>query len=457
MSDATPDLQARSPWSTLTGVQRMHVDPYRGSVTGELSVPGSKSFTNRALIIAAMARGQSRLSGILQSDDSYWCIDALQRLGIAVHVDGDCVEIEGCGGAWPTLAGSLYLGASGTLSRFLPGALAAAPQGRWTLDGSSRLRERPMRPLLDGLTRLGAQLSFEGQPGALPFTVHANGLDGGEVFISGDTSSQFISGLLIAAPYARTPVTIHVTSPIVQHAYVRMTLDLMAQFGVDVEYTEDLRKLRVEPAAYQARELSLEADASTACYFLALAAVTGGRVCVQNLPPTTRQPDIGLVDVLARMGCTVERTTSSIALSGPPQTSASAPLKGGFTVSMKEMSDQAVLLAAIAVYADAPVTITDVAHIRAHESDRIAAICASLQRLGIQVEEHEDGLTVYPGRPGQAALPSYDDHRIAMSLSVLAAAGQGADILDPGCVSKTCPAFFDLLGQLGIHTQAHRS
>lgn len=450
MNEVSPDLKTRSPWSTQFGVDRLMIEPVKKAVTGSLSVPGSKSYSNRALIIAALADGESRLGGILKSDDSYWCIDALQRLGVNVSLDGDSVTVQGCKGAWPTQTGTLFLGASGTLARFLPGALAIAATGSWHLTSGARLAERPLGPLLNCLRQLGAEFDYDDQEGRLPFTLTATGLTGGEVSISGDTSSQFISGLLLCAPYAASDVRIHVTSPIVQQAYVKMTLNLMRQFGVDVKSDEDLGEFVITPALYKGSDVVLEADASTSCYFLALAAVTGGEVTVRNLPYATSQPDIGMVDLLERMGCTVVRTGPTVTLTGPPKALGRPVLRGGFTVSMRAMSDQAVTLAAIAPFADAPITITEVAHIRAHESDRIHAICESLQRVGISVDEHEDGLTVYPGQPQFATLPSYDDHRIAMSLAVLAAAGEGAEILDPGCVSKTCPTYFDLLSELGV-------
>lgn len=453
----TPDLQARSPWSTLTEAGRIQIHRLEHPVDGSLSVPGSKSFTNRALIVAALAEGHSRLSGILKSDDSYWCIEALRHLGVRVEVTGDQVDIDGCDGRWPVESGDLYLGASGTLARFLPGALAAAPFGAWRLDGSRRLRERPLAPLLTNLTQLGAQITSTQAPDALPLTLSAHGLSGGDLSISGDTSSQFISGLLLCAPYAAHPVNLHVTTPIVQHAYVRMTVELMRAFGASVSHSDDLREFRVDPVRYQPRSIELEADASTSCYFFALAAVTGGRVQVNNQPDARHQPDALFVDQLARMGCEVTRTGATVTVQGPPRTTAGPALKGGFRVSMKEMSDQAVTLAAVAAFADAPVTITDVAHIRAHESDRIAAMRESLERVGIVAEEHADGLTVHPGQPRAAELPSYDDHRIAMSLAVLAAAGNGGELLDPGCVSKTCPSFFDYLARLGVETALSRT
>lgn len=446
MADAA-DLEARSPWSSLNGIKEVEISPSAQPIDSEMMIPGSKSFTNRALIMAALAKGESVLSGILKSDDSYWCIDALKKLGADIHVEKDSVHLEGTEGQWPLKNEKLYIGASGTIGRFLPGALAAANDGQWTIEANKRMSERPVGTLIDALNEIGADLQYLKNEGYFPLRVDGVGMKGGDVYISGKVSSQFISGLLIAAPYANEPVNIHVTDHIVQHAYVKITLDLMGQFGVDVEYNDDLQTMNVYPGSYQGRELQLEADASTACYFLALAAVTNGKMRINNISYETRQPDIKMVDVLEEMGCTVTRGKEFIELQGTKQ------LKGGKTISMKEMSDQALTLAVVSVFADEPVTITEVAHIRHHESDRIQAICESLSRLGIKVEEHEDGLTIYPGMPKPAVLDSYDDHRVAMSLSLIGARVPGIRIKDPGCVSKTCPTYFDLLKQSGLDIQ----
>ncbi|MBP3039736.1 3-phosphoshikimate 1-carboxyvinyltransferase [Bacillaceae bacterium Marseille-Q3522] len=444
MENFTPDLKARSPWAVLEGVKVAEVAPADKAMEAEIRVPGSKSFTNRALIIGAAAKGTSRFSGVLRSDDSYWCMEILRHLGVKVRVEGDTVEIEGTDGNFPIKNANLYLGAAGTTARFLPGILAASKNGHWVIEGSKRMNERPMGPLLTALKELGANIESLEKDGYLPIKVTADGIKGGQVEISGNTSSQFISGLLIAAAYADSPVTIHIIDHIVQHAYVKITIDLMRKFGVTVEHDEQLKTISVTPQHYSAKEMQLEADASTACYFFALAALTNGKVRVTNLTYNTYQPDIQFVDVLEKMGCTVIKGEDFIEVKGCPR------LKGGFTTSMKEMSDQTLTLAAIAPFADGPVAISGVAHIRKHESDRIHAICESLQKMQIKVEEREDGLTVYPGTPVGTELSSYDDHRVAMSLSLIGAKVPGVRILDPGCVSKTCPTYFTELEKIGL-------
>lgn len=442
---STPDLKARSPWSALNDVDNVTIHPLNGkAVSVDMTVPGSKSFTNRALILAALAEGTSTLSGLLKSDDSYWCLDALEKLGVSSRVTGDTVEIDGCGGSWPVKEADLYIGAAGTIARFLPGAIAAAEGGSYRIEASRRMSERPVKPLMEALEQLGAQIEYEGKKGFYPLVIKPSGLHGGEVSISGAVSSQFISGLLISGANQQNDLTVNIPDHIVQHAYVKITLDLMKEFGVNSVYNDELTKMTVPASGYKARDMALEADASTASYFMALAAISGGRVRINNLPTETNQPDIGMVDLYEKMGCTVEKGETYVEVQGPEQ------LKGGLDISMKEMSDQTLTIAAIAPFADGPVTLRDVEHIRHHESDRIHAICTELGKLGIKTDEFADGLTVYPGTPKGTPLLSYDDHRVAMALSLVGAKVPDVTIADPGCVSKTCPSYFELLKAAGV-------
>jgi 3-phosphoshikimate 1-carboxyvinyltransferase len=441
---ASSEADGRSPWAGLQGVHVAEVRPTGRAISGSVTVPGSKSFTNRALIVAAAAAGPSTLTGLLRSDDSYWCIDALRRLGVAVEVEGTTARIAGCDARWPVASADLFIGSAGTIGRFLPGVLAAAPSGRYRVAASRQLTRRPVAPLIEALTRLGADISHEGERGGFPMTVAARGLKGGRLEMSGKVSSQFISGALIAAPLAAAAVRLAVVDHIVQSDYVRMTLDAMAAFGVAVEHDDTLTRFDIAPQRYRGHGFAIEADASTTTYFLALAAATGGRVVVDNIGTATRQPDLRLIDVLERMGCRVERAPDRVTVSGPPR------LKGGFAVDMKPMSDATLTLAALAPFADAPIAIEGVAHIRKHESDRIHVMADALARLGVGVEERPDGLVVQPGRPRFAELATHDDHRVAMSLAVLGAAAEGVRLQDPGCVSKTCPVFFEAIGALGV-------
>ncbi|ODP26039.1 3-phosphoshikimate 1-carboxyvinyltransferase [Paenibacillus nuruki] len=438
------DLRARSPWSDYNEYSLVEIGPAQKLINSEIVIPGSKSFTNRALIIAALAKGNSFLKGILRSDDSYWCIDALRKLGVEIEVNEESVLVCGVNGKWPNEEAKLYIGAAGTIARFLPGALATSTNGTWTVEASKRMSERPIRPLIDALIDLGADITYLEREGYYPIEVHGNGLKGGDVWISGSISSQFISGVLISAPYAKDPVKVNIKDHIVQHAYVKITIGLMEEFGAKVTYTHDLNNMIIENSQYIGKDITLEADASTCGYFLALAALTQGKIRIINIGYDTNQPDIKMIDIFEKMGCTVTRGDTFIELIGPKQ------LKGGFDISMKELSDQTMTLATTAIFADGPIAIHDVAHIRTHESDRIKVICDSLSALGIQVEEREDGLTVYPGLPKPVLLQSHDDHRIAMSLALIGARVKGIQITDPGCVSKTCPNFFGMLKDLGL-------
>ncbi|WP_234410452.1 3-phosphoshikimate 1-carboxyvinyltransferase [Caldalkalibacillus mannanilyticus] len=432
---------------TINYLSPSNCNPATGPINGEIYVPGSKSYTNRALIIAALAKGTSKLKGILRSDDSYWCIDALKRLGIHIEVEGDSVIIQGCNGKWPSKEGELFIGAAGTIARFLPGALAVAKGGNWMVDGIPQLRERPLKPLIDALRELGGEIEYLTDNPGLPLRVHGTGLQGKKIQIPGNVSSQFLSGLLIASAYADEPVTIEVINGLVQPAYIGITLQLMKQFGAKIEHSEDYSLLTVYPTGYEAKEVVLEADASTACYFLSLAALTQGTIRVTNVGYHSFQPDAKFIDVLEKMGCTVQKTDEYLEVKGPQQ------LKGGFDVDMKPMSDQALTIGALAPFADAPIHVHNVAHIRSHESDRISVICHSLKAMGLQVEEKEDGFTIYPGELQGTTLDPHDDHRNAMVFGLLGTKVPHIHILDPGCVSKTCPAYFEELRKLGLDVE----
>ena len=442
MSDASRD-DALTPWAALEGVKAVRVAPLGRPAVAELTVPGSKSVSNRALILAAMAEGRTQLSGLLRSDDTFWCIDALKRLGAEIEVDGTSAAIEGIGRRRPK-QGHLHVGSAGTVARFLPPFLAAGAPGEWCVTASKQMSRRPVAALFDTMRQGGASIEHEGQAGCYPVRISGATFKGGRLNISGSVSSQFISGILMGAAQTAEGVTLDVTGGIVQSEYVRITLDAMAHFGANVTVEDDFASFRVSPVGYCAKDLVVEADASTATYFAALAAVTRGRITMLNLTPTTRQPDYGFLEILERLGCAVERKAdrTTVACSGP--------LKGGFSVDMRPLSDASLTLAAIAPFADKPITITGVAHIRHHESDRIAAACKSLSLLGVPVEEHADGLTVCPAKPKFAKLETFEDHRVAMAFAVLGAAAEGVELLAPSCVSKTCPTFFEIIAGLGV-------
>jgi len=446
---------ARSPWAGMAGLSEVSVGPVAGPVNGRMKVPGSKSMTNRALMLALAAsrggEGDSKLTNFLKSDDSYWAFDVLKRLGIEVETRDECAIIPSVS---HFKSGDVFIGSAGTIARFLPGILAAQTSGEWTVYASGQLMTRPMGWLVDALVTLGADIEYLKEEGHYPLRIKGTGLTGGRVEISGKVSSQFISGLMIAAPLAQNPVEIVVTDPIVQQDYVKLTQTAMSDFGVGVEVSLDpaghYETIRIVPQDYQPTAYEVEADASTASYFAALAAVTGGEIVLENLCESTFQPDYQFLSVLRKMGAEVTCVDGATTIKGPKD----GKLKGGFEMDFKPMSDTALTLGAIAPFADGPITVRNVAHIRHHECDRIAALCGLMQFLGVKIEEYDDGFTIFPGAPQRGkTLETFDDHRVAMAFSLTGLAADGVTLKDPGCVSKTCPDYFQRLEALGVPVQ----
>ena len=415
--------------------------PWSGPPAGaRVRVPGSKSLTNRALIVAALADGASTLTGALDSDDTRVMVDSLRRLGSAVAHDPAVatIRVEGCGGAIPAQVADLYVANSGTSLRFLT-AMVATGRGTYRLDGTPRLRQRPVSDLLRALNGLGADARSDLNTGCPPVTVRASGLDGGYAFVKGDVSSQFLSGLLMALPCSRDVTTVEVQGVLVSRPYVAMTLAVMEAFGVRVGNRKD-RRFDVRPARYSGRTFAIEPDASAASYFFALAAITGGTVTVDGLGEGSIQGDLGFVDVLEHMGCPVVRGRDATTVTG-------GPLRG-VDVDMNAISDTVMTLAVVALFARGMTRIRNVGHIRHKETDRIAALAAELRKLGANVEEQPDGLIIFPPAAiAPARIATYDDHRMAMAFALAGIKAEGVTVLDPGCVAKTYPGFWeDLTG-----------
>lgn len=412
----------------------------QGAVRGALRVPGSKSITNRALVVAALARGETLLRGALVAEDSEVMLRALGALGVRVGSVGGDLRVVGAAGPVPAGAADLDLRLSGTSLRFLV-AVVALGRGRFRLDGNARMRERPIQESLDALTALGAQATSELGNGCPPVTVVTDGLRGGIVRVRGDRSSQFLSGLLMAAPYARGPVTLEVEGELLSKPFVDMTLDIMRDFGVTVE-RDGYEAFRVVPGGYVGRDYAVEGDAMAAGYYWAAAAVTGGQARVCNIGKGTRQGDARLAKVLEAMGCEVTWGCDHVSVRGPH----GGRLRGSQAFDLNDMPDQAQTLAVAALFADGPVRIFNVGNMRIKETDRLAAMTTELSRLGARVEEGDDELTVHPlavPPPGPVLLETYGDHRMAMSLAVAGARLPNVIIKDPGCVAKTYPDFFD--------------
>ncbi len=414
-----------------------------------VSIPGSKSLTNRALVAGALADGTSILSKALFADDTQRMIDALGALGFAIATDprGGRIEITGAGGHIPAGDAECFCGNSGTTIRFCT-ALAALGRGSYVLDGVPRMRQRPIGPLVGALRSLGASISFDEEEGFPPITMRAKGLSAGTVVLDTDVSSQFLSALLLAAPAAGGDVMIDVRGQLSSAPYVTMTTDLMAAFGVSV--VDDIRPdgarfIVPAPQAYRAEHYTIEPDASNASYFLAAAAVVGGTVTVDGLGSASIQGDVHFVDVLEQMGCHVVRDPNRLTVTGR---SDGRPLRG-IDIDLNAMPDMVQTTAVVALFADGPTTIRNVPNLRVKETDRLSALAQELTAAGARVEERDDGLTITPPQqPRAAAINTYDDHRMAMSFALLGLAVEGVTIRDAECVDKTFPGFFDTWSSL---------
>lgn len=421
--------------------EQLEIQPIRRPIIGSIRPPGSKSLTNRALVVAALADGITSLTGVLDSRDTEVMIDSLRRLGVAVDQDRSAgtAKVTGCGGRIPATAADLWLENSGTSIRFLT-AMCALGNGRYRLDGNTRMRERPIGDLLDSLRQFGIAVQSELGTDCPPVIVQGHGLPAGTTSVNAGVSSQFLSAMLMAAPCAQGPVEIKLAGAMVSEPYIDMTLAVMAQFGVVVDRSV-AGTYRLTPQVYQAQGYDIEPDASAASYFFAAAAVTGGAVTVEGLTASALQGDVHFVDALKQMGCEVDWGVRSITVRGTPKLR-------GIDIDMNAISDTAQTLACVAPFAESPTRIRHVAHMRHKETDRVTAVVTELSRLGVRVEEHPDGMTIHPGPIQPGTVATYDDHRMAMSFSLLGLRVPGIVIADPGCTSKTYPQYFEDLDRL---------
>ncbi len=427
----------------LDALDALEIRPFASPPDAVVRVPGSKSFTNRALVTAALADGVSRLCGVLFSDDTEAMLGCLTALGIAVEVDRSAcvVVVHGCGGLIPVTQATLDVRQSGTTARFIVPMLVLA-HGTFVVDGHPQMRARPMDELSSVLTV--CEVPHETDHGRLPFRISPSGRRvGGIVSLRGDVSSQFLSGVLLSAPYARGGTTIELTSDLVSAPYVSMTIATMGSFGTNVAVDDSMSRFVVPAGVYTAADYPIEPDASTASYFFGAAAITGGRVRVEGLGRAALQGDIRFVHDLATMGATVEQGDDWTSVQGPP----CGHLRGG-TFDLTEHSDTAPTLAAVAAFASEPVVVTGIDFIRRKETDRIAAIVTELRRCGIEAHEDADGFTVVPGEVHAASVDTYEDHRMAMSMALLGLRVPGIRITNPKCVRKTFPEYFEVLESL---------
>ena len=406
---------------------------------GAVTVSGSKSYTHRSLIVSSLADGESVLFNALRCEDTGRTVEALAKFGVEVSWKGDYVRVLGRGGMFKATDEKIDVGNSGTSMRFLT-ALAALRTGITFLDGSERMRKRPIGELLTGLGELGVRAYSQEGDDCPPVIVQSRGLQGGTAMVKGEESSQFLSGLLIVAPYAQKDVNIEVAGSLASKPYVDITREVMSSFGVEIR-SEEYRSFFIKAGQrYLPQKYRIEGDASNASYFFSAAAVCRGRVRVRNLNPATIQGDIGFLEILERMGCRVTRGSDWIEVLGGELHSVE--------IDMNEMPDLVPTLAVTAAFARGKTVIQNIGHLRLKESDRIHAVAAELSKMDIQVREGEDGLEILGGKPRGAEIETYNDHRMAMSFAIAGLAVPGVKIKEERCVDKSFPGFWDELQRL---------
>lgn len=424
---------------------QMQILPLSKSPSIAVAVPGSKSITNRALVLAALGDCTSgcELTGALRSEDTEVMVACLRQLGFLITEDWAndrlVVQRPPASPAIPASAADLYAANSGTTMRFVA-ALVSLGTGRYRLDGVPRMRERPIEDLLAALRQLGVEAATEHNNGCPPVLIESRGLQGGRARIKGNISSQFLSALLMIAPFARAELRIEVEGGLVSEPYVAMTLRMMKAFGLEVEKEGGTAFLGRPQPLHQREHYTIEPDASAASYFFAAAAILGGRVTVLGVPQDSLQGDVRFADVLRDMGCRVEKCSAGVTVHG-------RSLRG-VDVDMNDISDTVMTLGAVACFAEGPTTIRNVAHIRHKETDRLTALAAELRKVGAEVEEFGDGLRITPRPLHGAVIDTYNDHRMAMSLALVGLKVPGVVINNPACVVKTYPGFFDDLALL---------
>jgi 3-phosphoshikimate 1-carboxyvinyltransferase len=404
-----------------------------------VTVPGSKSYTHRALILSSLADGESVLINALRCEDTERTAEALERFGVAVSWESDHIRVLGRGGKFESSEDRIDVGDSGASMRFLT-ALAALKKGITLLDGSERMRKRPIGELLNSLGELGVKAYSKKGDGFPPVIVESQGLKGGMARIKGEESSQFLSGLLMVAPYARRDVNVEVTGSLASKPYVDITRDVMSVFGVKIK-NQEYRSFFIKAGQrYLPQTYRIEGDASNASYFFSAAAVCRGRVRVENINPVTIQGDIGFLEILERMGCRVTRGSDWIEVLGGEL--------HGIEMDMNEMPDLVPTLAVTAAFAQGETVIKNISHLRFKESDRLHALAVELSKMGIQIKEGEDRLEIEGGKPHSAEIETYDDHRMAMSFAVAGLTVPGVKIKGERCVDKSFPEFWEVLHKL---------
>ncbi|WP_191602949.1 3-phosphoshikimate 1-carboxyvinyltransferase [Marinomonas algicola] len=412
------------------------------SANGEIQIPGSKSLSNRILLLAALAKGTTKITNLLESDDIRHMLNALTSLGIKYTLeDANTCVVEGNSGPFNATNADLFLGNAGTAMRPLTAALCLGT-GEFRLHGEPRMHERPIGDLVESLKALGVEIEYQENDGYPPLVIKANGLAGGKVSIKGHISSQFLTAILMSAPLAKADLTIEVEGELVSKPYIDITLHSMKQFGVVVENNNYQSFFVKGEQTYQSPgEIMVEGDASSASYFLAAAAIAGGKIKVHGVGSDSVQGDVKFAEVLAAMGAKITY--------GPTWIEAEKDQLNGVDLDMNHIPDAAMTIATTALFAKGPTRIRNIYNWRVKETDRLAAMATELKKLGATVEEGEDYIYVEPLENVQhVAIDTYDDHRIAMCFSLVAFSNSQVTINDPGCTSKTFPTYFDLFSKI---------
>lgn len=415
---------------------------------GNVTLPGSKSISNRVLLLAALAEGRTLIHDLLDSDDTRYMLEALAKLGVAIDrkPGSQTVTVDGCAGIFPVKRADLFLGNAGTAVRPLTAALAVM-DGHYRIDGVARMRERPIADLVDGLRQLSARVRYELDEGFPPLIIEPTTLSvPDEISVRGDVSSQFLSALLMALPLLNEPVTVRIDGELISRPYVELTINLLKRFGVMV-HREGWEAFAIAATThYQSPgEIHVEGDASSASYFLAAGALAGGPVTVHGVGAKSIQGDVRFAEALASMGVSVEMAANTV-------TARRIGKLRGIDFDANHIPDAAMTLAVCALFADGPTTLRNIASWRVKETDRIAAMATELRKVGATVAEGSDWLRVEPPTrvTPNAAIDTYDDHRMAMCFSLVAAGGTPVRINDPKCVGKTFPTYFEAFQKLVV-------
>ena len=413
------------------------VKPVNGPLHIVTEVPGSKSITNRALLMAAISKGKTKLTGVLFSDDSRAFLGCLKDLGFEVFIDEETktVVIEGKGGAMPKSSATVFVGSAGTAARFIT-AMLALSDGVYTITATEQMSKRPMKALFEALMQMGAEFEYLGEEYHLPVRIKGNADAPRKVDIDISQSTQFLSALLMISPMLKNGLTIDVVSEKKTGSYINITRRMMEEFGCKTEFNGQSYIIEAGNA-YERPVYNIEPDMSAASYFYAMAAVTGGSAVVKNIFLNSMQGDLKFLGVLEKMGCTIKETAEGVELTGPEKLN-------GVDVDMNDFSDQTMTLAAIAPYASSATTIRNIAHISLQESDRLHGILNELTRMGIECAEIDKGITINPGQPHSAVIETYEDHRMAMAFAITGLKADGIEISNPGCCRKTFENYFEV-------------